>query len=222
MKKGYLRVLLVISVVSLVACQKNSAGFDQGSKTSLWPIKTGNTWIYKDSVFNDSSVLTNNYLDTATISSQYQVAGNGQVLFGINEPNGWFQTTGGYVGVDPYNSTIYEIDSSSSSPYIFFGTVSQDGQLIGTGSDYSNPACPNQFTQYGFVTTYPVAGYTCLANIQYTANCNNATTEQVIIYLSPGVGVVRIEDYQTDSTSVTQGAPLHLSYSQTLQSSKLN
>lgn len=220
MKNGYLGVLLIISVVSIVACQKNSAGFDQGGKTSLWPVKTGNTWIYKDSVFNDS-VVTNVYLDTTTINSQYVVAGNGQVLFGINDPNGWFQT-GGYVGVDPYNSTVYEIDSASNSPYIFFGTASQDGDLIGTGSDYTNPACPIQFNQYGFVTTYPVAGYTCLANIQYTTNCNNANTEMVILYVSPGVGVVRIEDYLTDSTNVAVGAKLHLGYSQTLQSSKLN
>jgi hypothetical protein len=221
MKNGYLGVLLVISVVSLVACQKNSAGFDQGGKTSLWPIKAGNTWIYKDSVFNDT-VVTNTFFDTVTVTSQYVVAGNGQVMYGISNPNGWFPSSGTYLGVDPYNSTIYEIDSASSSPYIFFGTVSQDGELIGTGSDYSNPACPNNFSQYGFVTTYPIAGYTCLANIQYTANCNTVNTEQVIIYLTPGVGVVRIEDYQTDSTSAAVGAKLHLSYTHTLLSSKLN
>lgn len=218
MKNGLLSALFVSFIVFLVvSCQKNSAGFDQGGKTSIWPIKTGNTWIYKDSVFNDTAV-TNIYLDTATIGSPYVVAGNGQVMWPITEQNGWFGS-GSYVGVDPYNSTVYEIDSTTNIPYIFFGLVDQDGELIGTGNDYSNPTCPNTFTQYGFISTSNVAGYSCVKNILYTTNCSNINTEAVVIYLSPGVGIVRIEDYESDSVATGN---LHLSYSQTLQSSTLH
>jgi len=225
MKPVSRRTLSLVVVSSLIACMiipacnKNSNNYNPGNSTSsLWPLKAGNTWIYKDSVFSDSA-LQSTYPDTITLTSKtYADPSSGLLFSELYNPNGWFGT-GSYVSVTPDNSTIYEMDSSTNSPYIFFGTTYGDGVQIGTGADYSNPACPNYFTQYGFISTTSINGYTCLKNIEYTTNCSNVNTEAVVYYVSPGVGVVRMEDYIADST---HNNTLYLNFSQTLQSVKLN
>jgi len=90
--------------------------------------------------------------------------------------------------------------------------ASQDGQVIGTGTDFSNPTCPFYTTQYGYVTPTMVGTYSCISNIEYTTDCNNNPQEEIISYVTPGVGVVRIAHFLPDST----GAALHEDYSQTL------
>jgi hypothetical protein len=104
------------------------------------------------------------------------------------------------------------------SSYTFFQAVGQDGP-IGTGADYSNPGCPIQSIQYGYATPVTIAGYSCLKNAEVVSDCNNVIREEVITYLSPGVGLVRIEDYAADST---QGNQLYEDYSQTLTNKVLH
>jgi hypothetical protein len=186
---------------------------------ALWPLKAGNTWIYQDSVFTDSSLL-NSYPDTITIGTKtISDPSDGLLFYALNDANqyGWF-TTGSYIAVDGYNTTIYEYDSLSTSPYIFFQTSNMDGAVVGTGYDNSNLNCPSSSTQYGYATESVVAGYTCVKNVEYTTNCNNITTEAVVTYVSPSVGIVRIEDYAADSTHNNN---LFLDYSQTLKSFNL-
>jgi hypothetical protein len=214
------KILLFLGIVILIAsCMKMSSGITGSGAggPSLWPLKAGNIWIYQDSVFTDSASAKTN-LDTLLINSLTETDQYGMIYYGLSEPNGWFGT-GSYVAVDPSNTTIYQVDSPSNSPYIFFQTTQQDGQFIGSGYDFSNPACTQLSSQYGFATPTMINGYSCLENIELTVNCNNITTEQVITYVSPGVGVVRMEDYMADSTHNNN---LFLDYSQTLQSQKLN
>ncbi len=207
-------LLFAVVVTGAFSCSKNA---QNAISATLWPIKPGNTWIYKDSVFSDTA-LTTSYLDTAYIGSAKVTDASGLHYYDVHDSLGWFGT-GGYVGVDPTNSTIYEWDNQSASPYIFFQTAQVDGQQVGYGTDYSNAACPLQFISYGFVTPTMINGYSCLKNIEYTVDCNNITKEAIVTLVSPGTGVVRMEDWLADST---QNNALYMDYSQTLQSAKLN
>jgi hypothetical protein len=206
-------VLLILVGIFAFSCSKST----NSNPTLLWPLKAGDTWVYQDSVFSDSS-LTTTYLDTATITTQTTTDPNGVLYYGIHDPAGWFGT-GGFVTVGSLNTTIYEWDSLGAAPYIFFQSAPYDGYLVGTGSDMTNPACPMLLAQYGYSTPVMVKGYSCLSNIEYNVDCNNITREAIVTYVSPGVGVVRLEDYSADST---RNFNLYLDYSQTLQSDKLN
>jgi hypothetical protein len=212
MKKIMIFSLVAVCIVSVSeSCHKyGSSGYLSFGPNSLWPLVPGNSWAYKDSVFSDSSLITA-YPDTAFVTSNTLKDNAGATYFEINNPNGWF--VGSYVTVDPMNTTIYEADSPALQPYIFFQTAQQDGQVIGTGNDFSNPACPLQSTQYGFATMVNVQGHNCYQNIEYVTDCNNITREGIVTYISPGIGVVRIEDYIADTLHNNQ---LYLDYSQTL------
>jgi hypothetical protein len=220
MKKALSVSALVVAVILIFSCNKSSSssGYPSFGPTSLWPLQQGNSWYYKDSTFTDSTGFQATFLDTITTTSQVLQDPSGLFFVGINEssPYGWFGSSG-YVSVDPYNTTIYQLDSVNSSPYIFFGTVAQDGTQIGTGTDFTNTTCPLNSTLYGFVTPVTVNGYSCIKNIEYNVTtCNNITQEIVVTYVSPGVGIVRIEDYEANPNNNNQP---FLDYSQTLQSS---
>jgi hypothetical protein len=218
MKKSALCTLVAVSII-VVSCHKTSGPYPGSGPNSLWPLKAGNTWIYSDSVFSDSA-LTGWYPDTIVENGRLIQDQSGSYYLGISNPNGWFGN-GSYVAVDPSNYTIYEVDSPAFSPYIFFQVGSQDGVVIGTGSDYSNPACPLQSIQYGFSTPVAIGTtYTnCLKNIQYVTNCNGVNTEAIATYVSPGIGLVRIEDYLADSTHSNN---LYMDFSMTLKSQTLH
>ncbi|MES1249691.1 MAG: hypothetical protein ABUL46_03360, partial [Chitinophaga rupis] len=204
-------------IVSFLSCSKNSSPSGPGnSNTALWPLKAGDTWVYADSVFTDSLYATS-YPDTITaLSTTYNDPG-GFPLFEITSSSGqgWFYNNS-WVGVDPSNSTIYLMDTLGSGSYPFFFYPPYDNSLVGSGTDFSNPTCPVTLSQYGFLSTVTVNGFSCVRNIMYAIDCNNITQEVVVIYVSPGNGVVRIEDYELSSKNTLQPT-----YTQTLQSVKL-
>lgn len=196
----------------VVACKKHSSGPAAGSgPDSIFPLVQGSSWYYLDSAFSDS-VVTAAYLDTMTVTKQTFQDQTGTVYLELNDPYGWFD--GSYISVDPSNDAIYEVDSPYYQPYTFFAVASQDNQTIGTGTDYTNPACPLYTTQYGWATTVNINGFTCYVNKEYTADCNGNPQEEIDSYVSPGTGVVRIVHSLPDSTT---GGSLHEDYSQTLQ-----
>jgi hypothetical protein len=222
MTKHFPRVLwiscaiLIASVIGL-SCAKSTTTNPETLKTSLWPLKFGNTWIYKDSLFTDSA-LTATYLDTALILHQNFVDPTGLYYFEISDPNGWF-ATGNYLAVDPSNAMIYNYDSANADTYLLFGIPNQDGSVIGSGTDFTNPTCPLQDNLYGFVSTVNVDGYTCYQNIEYNTDCHGVVQETIVMYVAVGAGVVRIEDYVNNpNNNNTQ----YLQYSQTLVSETLN
>ena len=90
---------------------------------------------------------------------------------------------------------------------------------MGSGTDFSNPACTVQDNQYGFASTTTVKGYVCFKNIETNTDCNGVTLETIVAYVAQGVGVVRMEDYVADST---KNNALYLDYSQTLNSLTIN
>ncbi|HTI91974.1 MAG TPA: hypothetical protein VL727_15380 [Puia sp.] len=216
MKKFFVFFLIVASVSAIVSCNKNSSGPNAGhGPNALFPLTAGDTWYYADSTFNDT-MLTGFKPDTMTINSQRLTDNAGNVYTGITDPQGWFE--GSYILVDPGNTAVYEVDSPAYSPYVFFQTVGQDGP-VGTGADYSNPGCPIHSIQYGYANPVTIAGYSCLKNAEVVTDCNNIIREEVVSYVSPGVGVVRIEDYVADST---KGNNLYEDYSQTLTNKVLH
>ena len=214
-----MKVLLTSAVVFacflVISCSKHSSGPNPGSGAqSLFPLVQGSIWYYADSAFSDS-VVTAAYLDTMTVTKNTYQDQTGTTYLELNDPYGWFD--GSYISVDPSNDAIYEVDSPYFSPYTFFAVAQQDGQTIGTGTDFTNPACPLYTTQYGWVTPVNINGFSCLENLEYTTDCNNNPQEEIVSYVSAGTGVVRIVHYLPDSTA----GPLYEDYSQTLQSATI-
>lgn len=213
--KVLLTSAVVFACILVVSCSKHSSGPNPGSgPSSLFPLTYGSVWYYSDSAFTDS-VVTAAYLDTMTVTKNTYEDQTGTVYVELNDLYGWFD--GSYISVDPSNDAIYEVDSPYFSPYTFFAVAQTDGQTIGTGTDFTNPACPLYSTQYGWVTPVSINGFSCLENLEYTVDCNNNPQEEIISYVAEGTGVVRIVHYLPDSTS----GPLYEDYSQTLQSATI-
>jgi hypothetical protein len=209
--KVLLTSTVILVCITVISCSKHSTGPNPGAgPQSLFPLTTGGTWYYVDSAFSDS-VVTAAYLDTMTVTKNGYQDNSGLVYLEMNDPYGWFD--GSYISVDPSNSAIYEVDSPYFQPYTFFAVPQQDGQQIGTGTDFTNPACPFNTVQYGWVTPVNINGFSCFENLEYTTDCNNNPQEEILSYVAQGVGVVRIVHYLPDSTT----GPLHEDYSQTLQ-----
>jgi hypothetical protein len=208
---------LLVICIATVSCTKKSTPNPETLKTSLWPLKFGNTWVYQDSVFSDTA-FTGTYPDTAVVLHQTLSDPSGLIYFEVYNPNGWFGS-GSYFSVDPNNTEIYAFDSTSNANYLFFQIASPDGTLVGNGTDYTNATCPVQENQYGFATTTTINGYTCYKNIEYNTDCKGVVLETIVTYVAAGAGVVRIEDYLADSTKNNNQ---YLTYSQTLLSQSIN
>lgn len=199
MQRSLIVVLFAAVAILSVACHKNTSGPNPGyGANSLFPLTAGNTWYFQDSAFSDSG-QAEAYLDTMIATKNtWTDPGSGTIFLGLQDgAYGWFDSS--YIAVAPDNSAVYEADAPNYQPYIFFQTVNQDG-AIGTGGDYSNPACVIGSTQYGYAASVSVYGYQAYKNVEVIKDCNNIVLEQVVAYLSPGVGPVRLEDWRTDTT----------------------
>jgi hypothetical protein len=220
--KRYFALTLTSLVVllSIVACNKSAqvVNYNNNGANTLLPLTPGNVWIYQDSVFDSTNLVSNVYTDSAYIGTTTVTssAEPGVLFYNFVDSFGWFGPSG-YLATttDPYgNGYILQIDSLGGSPYVFFETATADATILGSSQDFSNPSCISTYTQYGFASSYNVNGYTCYRNIGTNVNCNSVTTETIVEYVCPGVGIVRIEDYAQDTSAA--GSPLFLDYSQTL------
>lgn len=199
MRRSFVLILFASVAVLSVACHKNTSGPNPGyGPNSLFPLTAGDTWYFQDSAFTDSGQVEA-YLDTMVATkNQWTDPGSGTIFLGLQDgQHGWFDSS--YIAVDPSNYAVYEADAPDYNPYIFFQTVSQDG-AVGTGGDYSNPACVIGSTQYGYAAPFSLYGYQAYKNVEVVKDCNNIILEEVVSYLSPGVGPVRLEDWRTDTT----------------------
>jgi len=216
------RITLITSalfIIMFAACSKTSStSNNSNSSTSLFPLKAGNYWKYQDSSFTASGSLQASASDSTFINKN-TTSVNGVTFYGITDSIGWFGT-GGYVTVDPSNTYLYGMDSLNASDYLFFALASSDGYLIGSNSDFTNPACIGTDALYGFASNYKVNGYTCYRSYGMYKDCNNNILNAYVYYVCPGVGIVRIEDYLANPNVTTN--TLYMDYSQTLQSYKLN
>ena len=214
--------LLLFGIVLFFGCSKNISNSNNNgficTTSSLWPLKAGNAFLYQDSVFDANNNVIESFSDSAYITNQ-TVNINGSVFYGINDSLGWFGT-GSYVTVGSSNTSLYMLDSANaSSAYIFFAEAPGDSYLIASSKDFSNPNCISTDALYGFATTYTIKGYTCYKSVETITDCNNAVTYALVYYVSPGAGIVRIEEYSQNPSNTSQ---LYLDYSQTLVSEKIN
>ncbi|MDE3144769.1 MAG: hypothetical protein KGL19_11480 [Bacteroidota bacterium] len=207
---------IIISALIFTGCSKtadNTAAAN--SATSLWPLKAGNSWVYQDSSYDANGALTDSYSDSTFITNQTTNA-NGINFFGFDDSTGWFGASS-FAGVDGSNTSLYLIDSTNTDAYIFFSLNPPDGYLTDSTSFESNSSNAGSDGLFGFKNTFNINGYTCYKNQENVTDENGNITYATVYYVSPGVGVVRIEEYSTDTNNV-----LYLDYSQTLVSYKLN
>lgn len=201
MSRTFVWILILLASVGVlsVACHKNTSGPNPGyGPNSLFPLTAGDTWYFQDSAFTDSGQAGVSLDTLVATKNTWTDPGTGTIFLGLQDgPHGWFDSS--YIAVDPNNYAVYESDAPNYSPYILFQTVNQDG-VVGTGGDNSNPACPISSIQYGYAAPVSVYGYQAYRNVQVVQDCNNVVLEQVVSYLSPGVGPVRMEDWRTDTT----------------------
>jgi hypothetical protein len=199
MKRSFILILFAAVAVFSLACHKNTSGPNPGyGPNSLFPLTAGDTWYFTDSVFTDSGTMQTQLDTMVATKNMWTDPGSGTIFLGLQDgPYGWFDSS--YIAVDPNNYAVYEADAPDYSPYLFFQTVSQDG-AIGSNGDYSNPACVIGSTQYGYAAPVSVYGYQAYRNVQVVKDCNNIVLEEIVSYLSPGVGPVRLEDWRTDTT----------------------
>ncbi len=222
MKRALAFALIAVVILFSVACHKNSTGPSAGyGANSLFPTTAGDTWYFVDSAMVDTPnkvVTTKWYLDTMVATKNATQDANGSIYLEMQNPYGWFD--GAYINVDPNNTYVQEVDSPAFEPYTMFALVNQDGPIAQQSVDYSNPACPIYYNQIGYANPVQEYGYSCYLNSEVITNCNNLLLEQTNYYLSPGVGVVRIEDFVTDTTG---GTSLYFEdYSQTLTGKTLH
>jgi hypothetical protein len=199
MRRSFIWTLLAFAGVLSVACHKNTSGPNPGhGPNSLFPLTAGDTWYFQDSAFTDSGQWEA-HLDTMVATkNMWTDPGSGTIFLGLQDgPYGWFDSS--YIAVDPSNYAVYEADAPNYQPYILLQTVSQDGAVSSDG-DYSNPACVIGSTQYGYAAPVSLYGYQAYKNVEVVKDCNNIVLEEVVTYLSPGVGPVRMEDWRTDTT----------------------
>ena len=221
MKNTLALVSIVFCTALTVAWNKHTSGPDAGyGANSLFPLASGDTWYYTDSAFNDSSLAAPPYADTMVVTkNQISDQQTGLIYLEMSDPYGWFN--GSYIAVDPSNYAVYEVDSPAFQPYTFFATVNQDGQIAAPYTDnQTNPSCPITYEQYGYANPVNVYGFSAYKNSELVTDCHGVVLEQTNSYLSPGVGVVRIEDFLTDTTG---GRNLYYEdYSQTLTGKSLH
>ena len=205
--------LIGLVTLFLFACSKNSSGPSAGyGPNSLFPTTNGDTWYFQDSAFNDSALITG-YTDTMVATKTAMQDATGMVYLEMNNPYGWFD--GSYIAVDPSNDAVYEMDSISGyQPYTLLALVNQDGPIGPAQYDYSNPACAIEYQQIVYANEVQEYGYPCYYNAEVVTDCHGVTLEQTDVWLSPGVGVVRIDDWLTDTTGGVN--KFYEDYSQTL------
>jgi hypothetical protein len=212
----------ILLIAAFVSCSPSHNNLNTGVPTlPLIPLAEGNTWIYTDTIF--ASAGDTIYQDTVSINGnaiEFSSQNGNVPFYGVTETDTTGIFSGGqYLGLDPSNTAIYQYDSVfSSQPYVYFATANADGTNLGTGSqqDPVTPSCTDLITQYGYVSTTVINGHTCLKNILYVTNCSNTQTEADVIYIDPGIGLVRFENYELNGSGT-----LALVFSQTLASDNL-
>jgi hypothetical protein len=214
MKRSAAFILIVFVTLLVVSCSKHSSGPNAGyGPNSLFPTTSGDTWYYVDSAVNDTGKLVV-YPDTMVATKNAFTDASGMVYLEMNNPNGWFAQS--YIAVDPSNFAVYEADSISGlQPYTMFALVSGTDGPIGTPyTDYTNASCPITYTQVGYVNPVQAYGYSCYVNTEVVVDCHQTLLQQTDYYLSAGVGVVRVDDFLTDTTGGVNRT--YEDYSQTL------
>ena len=194
---------IIIFLFILEACTKtvDSNTIDNSNAPSIFPMQTGNSWIYQDSIFDASGKAVLSYSDSAFISDQ-TITSNGYNFHAFNDSLGWFGANS-FIAVDGSNASLFVLDSlNATSSYLFFTIAAPD------------PLSSETDALYSFTMTFNVKGFSCYKNLEQVKDENGNIIYANVYYVSPGIGVVRIEEYSPNPDSKA----LYLDYSQTLKS----
>ena len=187
------------------ACTKTVADNSAVNITApLWPMKAGNSWVYSDSIFTADGELSTSYADSTFIPNKTASA-DGNTFYAYNDSLGWFGASG-YVAADATNSSLYVLDSlNAGSSYLIFSLSAP------------TPSATDYDALYSFTNTFTVNGYSCYKNLEQEKDENGNVVYANVYYVSPGVGLVRIEEYSIRPNTNS----LFMDYSQTLRSFNL-
>ncbi|WP_018615270.1 hypothetical protein [Segetibacter koreensis] len=180
----------------LVSCTKNSTSINQTSNSqgngqteskTVWPVVTGNYWVYRDSLFNDNGSF-GSVFPSDTLKTTDSVTYEGKVFYGTNP---FYVSRTYYRQVD--DNTVEEYDYNINSSAIIFKRVEANNTIIRS----QDAVVPNEHvvtTLTGYTDVINIYGYDCIRN-ENTQTVNGDLWLRVVTYVKPGVGLVRMEYY---------------------------
>ncbi|HTR32000.1 MAG TPA: hypothetical protein VMH27_22165 [Puia sp.] len=189
--------LLVGAILLFLGCSKksNSGSGAPSVSNGLMPLSVGNYWQYSRVDYDSASGLPKD-----TVSDGIYIIGevsvNGTTYFQQNQVS--ITNINGpsyFINID--SNTLDKIDSASQ--YTFFKRITADSSLEDSWPDTVSDHCKGHNLLVAFSGNYPIGSYSCLRNEVQVADCTGFVFEKWEYYLKPGLGLVRVQHYKTDS-----------------------
>ncbi|WP_018617101.1 hypothetical protein [Segetibacter koreensis] len=187
----------------LLSCTKNSTsiktttnnqGSGQTESKPVWPVASGNYWVYQDSLFNDDGSF-GSVFPSDTLKTTDSIIHEGKVFYGTNP---FYISRTYYRQAD--DNTVEEYDFNTNFSAIYFRQVQANNTIIRK----QDVVIPNEY------------GYDCIRN-ENTQTISGDLRLREIFYVKPGVGLVRLEYFVKYRTSTK----LNLYFTRTLVSYKI-
>jgi hypothetical protein len=196
--------LVIFSLVVLFfSCKKESQVNNQTDNQpnaellsrGTWPIVPGNYWVYRDSSFFSHGALIN-VGNNDTLKTNTTVTFNDKIFYGTLFRNTYFRQ------VDDSTTEQYGLNDPRKEPIIIFRQVKNNNTVVwskehdaeaifdGTSKKYHIVDALTAFTD---ITT--INGYDCIRN-EVVSSFSGKIAGKTIIYVKPGVGMVRFLQYQ--------------------------
>lgn len=204
------KLFVFFVLLLLFSCSKDSIPANPpASNNQVYPIVSGNYWVYRDSSFNDNGSFYGS-APSDTLRTIYSITFQGNVFYGADT---FYITQTYYRQAD--DSTIEEYDPAVNNSYIYFRHVKTNNTIIRSEDVvYSNEHFVTTLT--GYTDTTNLYGYDCIRN-ESTSTRSGILNLKIIIYVKPGVGVVRYEYYLRNTTT----GNLNIYFTRTLVSYKV-
>ncbi len=181
--------LLVITILTLTNCKDNSTNPDDGSQANdIMPLKIGNYWVYQ---MQDDNTITR---DTLIITYKKEI--NGEI---------WYSWNGNYLKNDKDGLWMIDPDEANQSPVLVLKYPGKEGDQWTVSENEKTKILSTD-------TSVKVLGKTYSHCYLYEDKNfeNNKLTEIAKIYVKPGIGIVKIDDY--NNANVLQNVTLLISY----------
>ncbi len=165
------------------ACKKNNTG---SSGNGLYPLATGNTWIYVDSFFNENGNFYG--LDTFTLKTTAGITFNNQFFTPITD-----QFDDSIFIIHCTNAEVFMLQNKTS--VLIYSKPNTNTPPILVNSYFGDTLSCKIFTLPVATTNYP--SYKVL--ITYD-NGQRTGYKQQELYFTPGIGIIKGRDYRKNRT----------------------